>query len=336
MITGDVGAGKTVALRAAVAALDPTRHQVIYIANPAFGTRGLYVTIVRALGAQPRYLKAELMAQAADLLAAEAAERHRRVVLIVDEAHLLEPAQLEELRLLTNAEMDSASPFAGILAGQPTLNRQLRMGVFAALDQRIATRFTIKPMDLAESAAYLRHHLALAGRDEPLFADDAVARLHRVAGGLPRALNNAATAALIAAAADRQRPRRRRLRQKSRRRAHPGLTHAPGPPAPAGAFRITPMPSPPGCASSPPRAEHRRAITEFHAQRAADQQARLDALLLETIAALAGLLSGQADPATSQPDRLRSGRTTPRAVITNTCQSMHPKRCQIMCKQRGR
>jgi type II secretory pathway predicted ATPase ExeA len=196
-----VGAGKTVAVRAAVAALDPTRHQVIYIANPAFGTRGLYVTIVRALGAQPRYLKAELMAQAADLLAAETAERHRRVLLVCDEAHLLQPDQLEELRLLTNADMDSASPFAGLLVGQPTLGRQLRMGAFAALDQRIATRFSIKPMDLAESAAYLRHHLQLAGRDEPLFADDAIARLHRVANGLPRALNNAATSALIAAAA---------------------------------------------------------------------------------------------------------------------------------------
>jgi len=77
VITGDVGAGKTVAVRAAVAGLDPTRHQVIYVANPAFGTRGLYVQVVRALGAQPRYLKAELMAQAADLLAAETAERHR-------------------------------------------------------------------------------------------------------------------------------------------------------------------------------------------------------------------------------------------------------------------
>jgi len=133
--------------------------------------------------------------------AAEAAERHRRVVIIAGEAHLLQPEQLEELRLLTNSEMDSASPFAAILAGQPTLNRQLRMGMFAALDQRIATRFTIKAMDLAESAAYLKHHLALAGREEPLFADDAIARLHRVANGLPRALNNAATAALIAAAA---------------------------------------------------------------------------------------------------------------------------------------
>ena len=202
VITGDVGAGKTVSVRAAVAGLDPTRHQIIYVANPAFGTRGLYVTIVRSLGAEPRYLKAEVMAQAADLLAAEEAERHRRVVMIVDEAHLLDAAQLEELRLLTNSQMDSASPFAGILIGQPTLSRQLRMGMFAALDQRIATRFTIKAMDIGESAAYLRHHLALAGREEPLFADDAVSRLHRVANGLPRALNNAATAALIAAAAD--------------------------------------------------------------------------------------------------------------------------------------
>jgi type II secretory pathway predicted ATPase ExeA len=183
-----------------VAGLDPTRHQVIYIPNPAFGTRGLYVSIVRALGADPRFHKAEVMAQAADLLAAEEAERHRRVVVAVDEAHLMTPAQLEELRLLTNAQMDSASPFAGILIGQPTLARQLRMGIFAALDQRIATRYHIKPMDLAESVAYLRHHLHLAGRDEPLFADDAVARLHRVSNGLPRALNNASTAALIAAA----------------------------------------------------------------------------------------------------------------------------------------
>jgi type II secretory pathway predicted ATPase ExeA len=59
VVTGDVGAGKTVALPAAAADLDPTRHQVIYIPNPAFGTRGLYVTLVRALGARPCYLKAD-------------------------------------------------------------------------------------------------------------------------------------------------------------------------------------------------------------------------------------------------------------------------------------
>jgi type II secretory pathway predicted ATPase ExeA len=74
------------------------------------------------------------------------------------------------------------------------------MGTFAALDQRIATRYQLGAMDLAETATYLRHHLSLAGRTEPLFTDDAIARLHRVANGLPRQVNNAAVAALIAAA----------------------------------------------------------------------------------------------------------------------------------------
>jgi type II secretory pathway predicted ATPase ExeA len=60
------------------------------------------------------------MAQAQQLLEAEEAERHRRVVIVVDEAHLLTQQQLEELRLLTNSDMDSRSPFAGILLGQPT------------------------------------------------------------------------------------------------------------------------------------------------------------------------------------------------------------------------
>jgi type II secretory pathway predicted ATPase ExeA len=102
-ITGEVGVGKTVALRAAVSQLDQAAHYIVYLANRTVGTRGLYVTIVRALGAVPRSFKADLIAQAQDLLAAEEHERRRRVGLLVDEAHLLEPQQLKELRLLTSA-----------------------------------------------------------------------------------------------------------------------------------------------------------------------------------------------------------------------------------------
>jgi type II secretory pathway predicted ATPase ExeA len=202
VIVGDTGAGKTVALRAAVAGLDRTRYSVIYLANPSGGCRGIYVAIATALGATPRFHKAEAINQAAALLAAEEHERHRRVVLVIDEAHLLTPEQLEEIRLLSNAELDSASPFAGILIGQPTLAVRLRQGVFSALDQRISVRYSLVGMDLAESISYLRHHLAICGRSDPLIADDAAGRLHRYANGLPRALNNAATAALMAAAAD--------------------------------------------------------------------------------------------------------------------------------------
>jgi type II secretory pathway predicted ATPase ExeA len=152
-----------------------------------------YVDIV-----DPRYQRAELMVQAADLLAAETAERHRRVILIVDEAHLLQPAQLEELRLLTNAEMDSQSPFAGILLGQPTLRKRLRLGTFAALDQRLALRYELTGMTEQETASYIQHHLELSGRKDSLFADDAIALLHRTSRGIPRQINNLATQALIA------------------------------------------------------------------------------------------------------------------------------------------
>jgi type II secretory pathway predicted ATPase ExeA len=197
-----VGAGKSVAVRAAVNGLDRTSYTVIYMANPSGGCRGLYVAITTALGATPRFHKAEAIAQVAYLLAAEHAEKHRKVVFMIDEAHLLSPEQLEELRLLSSADMDSSSPFAGILIGQPTLSTRLRQGVFAALDQRISVRYELAGMDLAESVAYLRHHIELAGRTDQVFADDAAARMHRYANGIPRALNNAARSALMAAAAD--------------------------------------------------------------------------------------------------------------------------------------
>jgi type II secretory pathway predicted ATPase ExeA len=132
VITGEVGVGKTVALRAAISQLDQAAHHIVYLANPTVGTRGLYVNIVRALGAVPRGFTADLIAQTQSLLAAEEHERRRRVVLLIDEAHLLSPDQLEAIRLLTNADMDSATSCSLLLVGQPTLARQLRMGVFAA------------------------------------------------------------------------------------------------------------------------------------------------------------------------------------------------------------
>ncbi|HET9442329.1 MAG TPA: AAA family ATPase [Acidimicrobiales bacterium] len=199
VITGEVGAGKTVAVRAALAELDASRHTVIYLGNPAIGARGLYTTIVTRLGGVPRFHTAALIPQAADALAAEVTERGRRVVLVVDESHLLAADQLEELRLLTNAEMDSASPFSLVLVGQPTLRQRLRLGAFAALDQRVNLRYALPPMSRPDTGEYLGHHLRLAGRADTLFSDDAVVRIHKASRGLPRAVNNLAVQALIAA-----------------------------------------------------------------------------------------------------------------------------------------
>jgi len=202
VLTGEVGAGKTVAVRAALAGLDPSRHTVVYCGNPTIGARGLYATVVTALGGTPRFHTAPLIAQAADALAAETDERGRRVVLVIDEAHLLDADQLEAIRLLTNAEMDSRAPFAALLVGQPTLRRRIKLGQFAALDQRIALRYGMTGMEPAETAGYLAHHLKLAGRADTLLSDDAAALIHQTARGLPRAVNNLAIQALIAAYAE--------------------------------------------------------------------------------------------------------------------------------------
>ena len=120
-------------------------------------------------------------------------------MLVLDEAHLLSVDVLEELRLLTNADMDSRSPFACLLVGQPTLRRRIKLGTFAALDQRIALRYAMSGMTDAETKTYLSHHLKLAGRSDTLFSDDAIALIHQVSRGLPRAVNNLAVQALIAA-----------------------------------------------------------------------------------------------------------------------------------------
>ena len=101
VLTGEVGSGKSVAARAAVAGLDPSRHTVVYLPNPAIGARGLYTEVVSRLGGEPRFHKAALISQATSLLAAEASERGRAVTLLVD---LCRPRDYADGRIGTGTE----------------------------------------------------------------------------------------------------------------------------------------------------------------------------------------------------------------------------------------
>ena len=160
--------------------------------------------MVTALGGRPAYGTAALAAQAAALIAAEHSERGRIPLLVLDEAHLLSHGQLEAARIMTSTDMDAASPLACLLIGQPTLRRMLRLGVLAALDQRIGLRYAMPAMTAEQTAGYITHHVKLAGRSDTIFSDDAAALIHDAARGLPRAVNNIATQALVAAWAGRK------------------------------------------------------------------------------------------------------------------------------------
>lgn len=122
--------------------------------------------IVSALGHVPSFYTATLAPQAARALAAEHAERGRTPVVVINEGHLLDNPQLEAIWMLTNHDMDSGTPFAALLVGQPTLRQRLRLGVLAALDQRIQIRYALAGMAPANTAACIAHHCAIAGRTD--------------------------------------------------------------------------------------------------------------------------------------------------------------------------
>ncbi|MER6076499.1 hypothetical protein ABT187_49080 [Streptomyces sp. NPDC001817] len=111
---------------------------------------------------------------------------------------ILDQEQLEAVRMLTNHDMDSTSPLACLFVGQPTLRRNIKLGMLAALDQRIAIRYNMPPMTSEETTSYL----ALAGRSDTLFSDAAITLIHDTSRGYPRAVNNLAVQALLSAYAD--------------------------------------------------------------------------------------------------------------------------------------
>jgi type II secretory pathway predicted ATPase ExeA len=203
VLTGEVGAGKTAALRAAADGLDASRHALIYLPNPQVGVRGLHGAVAMALGQAPRFHHATLIPQVEAALAAEADERNRNVILAIDESHLMTGEQLDAVRMLTNHDLDSRSPLTIMLIGQPTLRRRLRVGDMAALDQRVQLRYHIPSPALTppEAGGYIRRHLEQAGRSDTIFSDDAVRAIHAQARGLPRAINRLAITALLAACA---------------------------------------------------------------------------------------------------------------------------------------
>jgi type II secretory pathway predicted ATPase ExeA len=199
VITGEVGAGKTVSVRTVLASLDPSKHTVIYLPNPLIGVRGIHEEILGTFGQAPSHLGSRLFTQTSKALIAEREERGRTPVLILDEGHLLAYEQLETIRILTNTAMDQDSPLACLLIGQPTLRRTMKLAVLAALEQRTALRYAMPGMTSTETASYVSHHLKLAGRPDQIFTEDALNLIHTTSRGYPRAVNNLALQSLVAA-----------------------------------------------------------------------------------------------------------------------------------------
>jgi len=200
VVTGDVGTGKTTGIRKFTASLAAEKYAVFYISDSALTPRNFYFEVLPHLGMRPHFFrgdaKRQLMRSLEDLK-----ELHKKQpVIIVDEAHLLSREMLEEIRFLLNAKMDSENPMSLILVGQLELRDILKKQIYEAIRQRIDLLYSLRALDRAETAAYMKRHLEYAGEKRDVFTDAAIDAVYGHSKGAVRKINKLCTTSLIHAA----------------------------------------------------------------------------------------------------------------------------------------
>src|SRR6187551_3101304 len=202
VLTGEVGTGKTTALRWILRRLDAS-VLAAYVFNPRLSIDEFYHHVTQMLGIKDWTNKSELLNTMGKVLE----ERHRRglrTVIIIDEAHELSDYVLEEIRLLLNFESDNAKHLQIVLTGQPELRDRLNQTNLRQLKQRVALRCSMHPFpNVDEVERYITERLLIAGSSKPdIFAPEALDLIYRCSEGFPRNINNLCDNAMLAAYAN--------------------------------------------------------------------------------------------------------------------------------------
>jgi type II secretory pathway predicted ATPase ExeA len=196
LLVGDPGVGKTLGLRCFTESLNPNIFRPLYTPLSTLKGTDLLRHINQRLGLPHRASKGVVYDQIQQEILESREQRGRTVVLIIDEAHLLQTRALQELRLMCNFKMDSFDPFVLILSGQLELARTMDFAVMEPFAQRLALRYHVPPLGQEETAVYVTEHMKLAGAKEPIFSDDALGALYEVSFGIPRRVGTTAEQAL--------------------------------------------------------------------------------------------------------------------------------------------
>lgn len=199
VITGQVGSGKSTAIRSAIHSLDTSRYRYIYLASSALTPPEFYRSLLHQVKIRPGRLICENKRLVSEAML-EMDQKGVKPLVVIDEAQDLPVSMLNELRFVLNYRTDSFSPLMVILCGAPRLSETLRLQVLECIRQRISVHYRLPGLAEDEIPSYILHHLKLAGGDKQIFTDEAMKFIYQSSKGLPRLVNNICRYALIAAA----------------------------------------------------------------------------------------------------------------------------------------
>lgn len=203
LLTGEVGSGKTILIRQLLTRMGPDiRAGLISNTNRHCGKLLQWVCLAFGLDFRGQD-DAELYQTFVDFLIEQYAAG-KRAVLIVDEAQNLDPAMLEELRVLSNVNADQHLVLQTILVGQPELREVLRRRDLRQFAQRISTDYHLPTLTMQETRLYVQHRLSVAGGDPELIDTDAVDLAWARTSGIPRLVNQLCDTALVYGFADQR------------------------------------------------------------------------------------------------------------------------------------
>jgi general secretion pathway protein A len=195
MLTGEMGIGKTTALRYILGQLDTRALQLCYHGSSRHSLAVLQ-QLVEQLGVAPGRQCSILLRQIGQRIGRAFREQGTKTVIILDDAQLLADDLLEDMRLLTNFEMDSQDALVLLLVGHPSLRIRLQKPVHLALADRSRMQYRLEGLSKDETVEYVDRHMRFAGAKTEVFKPDAKEALFEHAQGIPRRLNDLALTAL--------------------------------------------------------------------------------------------------------------------------------------------
>ncbi|HBE45605.1 MAG TPA: hypothetical protein DDW17_09255 [Deltaproteobacteria bacterium] len=192
VIVGDVGLGKTLSLRIILDSLDQKKYKIAFVTNPDMSFVQLLREIIGQLTGKQCEIKGKIeLLETFNKLLFDTIDEGKKVLIMIDEANAISPANLESLRLLTNMQDDNRNLFTIVLAGQMELARRLEHPKRANLFQRIGTYNRIDKIQSEELVKnYVETRLKLAGATRDIFTDDAFPLIWEYSEhGVPRLIN---------------------------------------------------------------------------------------------------------------------------------------------------